>query len=141
MSQTSMSDTEKKQLPSYYSIYSVEHIEHIYDHIVYKMVIEKRYRDPGYTVFKLTEELGADLRLISSAISMRYRGSFSQMIGDLRTKEAEYMLSDPHFLNRTTEEIGAMAGFANRQSFYNAFIKRRRMTPLEYRRQYFDDNK
>ena len=43
------------------------------------------------------------------------------------------MLKDIHFNKLKLEEISAMAGFSNRQSFYTAFFNRCGVTPKEYR--------
>ena len=101
--------------------------------------IEKKYRDKEYSASSLSKEIGVNTRCLSSVINLRYRDNFSQMVNDMRIREAQYMLSDRHFRDKNVEEIGAEVGYLTRQSFYTAFYKRTKMTPKEYRKQFYKE--
>lgn len=124
---------KKKKDASYISALSTTLVERIYEEILLKFVVEKKYRLHDYTAAKMAEELGYNTRYISAVIHLRYRDNFSQLINDFRIKEAMYMITDRHFADMNMEEIAKATGFSNRQCFYSAFFRKNGMTPLDYR--------
>ena len=125
----------KKKEASYIGALSTSLVEEIYEKILLKFVVEKKYRDPEYTAAKLAEEIVCNARYISAVVHLRYRDNFSQLINDFRIKEAMYMITDKHFADLKMEDVAKATGFANRQCFYSAFFRKNGMTPLEYRAQ------
>ena len=123
----------KKKEASYIGALSTSLVEEIYEKILLKFVVEKKYRDPEYTAARLAEEIGCNARYISAVVHLRYRDNFSQLINEFRIKEAMYMITDRHFADLKMEDIALATGFANRQCFYSAFFRKNGMTPLEYR--------
>ena len=134
MSKYNITERKKKEA-SYIGALSTSLVEEIYEKILLKFVVEKKYRDPEYTAAKLAEEIGCNARYISAVVHLRYRDNFSQLINDFRIKEAMYMITDKHFADLKMEDIAKATGFANRQCFYSAFFRKNGMTPLEYRAQ------
>lgn len=126
--------TEKKQkTPLYRSLLKIETVDELYQQIMAKFIVEKKYRDCSYSAKKMAEELNTNVRYISAIINLRYQDNYSQMVNEFRIKEAMYMLKDRRYLNMTIEEIALAVGFQNRQCFYVAFYKRVGITPREYR--------
>ena len=123
----------KKKEATYIGALSTTLVEDIYEKILLKFVVEKKYRDPEYTAAKLAEEIGCNARYISAVVHLRYRDNFSQLINEFRIKEAMYMITDKHFADLKMEDIALATGFSNRQCFYSAFYRKNGMTPLEYR--------
>ena len=123
----------KKKEATYIGALSTALVEEIYEKILLKFVVEKKYRDPEYTAARLAEEIGCNARYISAVVHLRYRDNFSQLINEFRIKEAMYMITDRHFADLKMEDIALATGFANRQCFYSAFFRKNGMTPLEYR--------
>lgn len=130
--------TQKKTKDSaYVTALSTTLVESLYDKILLKFVVEKKYRDPDYTAARLAEEIGCNVRYISAVVRLRYRDNFSQLINDFRVKEAMYMITDKHFAHMKMEEIAAATGFSNRQCFYSVFFRKSGMTPTEYRSTFY----
>lgn len=127
---------KKKKEAAYTTALSTTLVEEIYEKILLKFVVEKKYRDPAYTAAKMAEEIGYNARYISAVVHLRYRDNFSQLINDFRIKEAMYMITDRHFADMKMEEIAHATGFANRQCFYSAFYRKCGMTPSDYRLQH-----
>ena len=126
--------TEKKQkTPLYRSLLKLETVDEVYQKIMAKFIVEKKYRDCNYSAKKMAEELNTNVRYISAIINMRYQDNYSQMVNEFRIKEAMYMLKDRIYLNMNIEDIALSVGFQNRQCFYVAFYKRVGITPREYR--------
>ena len=126
---------KKKKEASYIGALSTSLVEEIYEKILLKFVVDKKYRDPEYTAAKMAEEIGCNARYISAVVHLRYRDNFSQLINEFRIKEAMYMITDKHFADLKMEDVARATGFANRQCFYSAFFRKNGMTPLEYRAQ------
>lgn len=126
---------KKKKEAAYITALSTTLVEEIYEKILLKFVVEKKYRDATYTAAKMAEEIDCNARYISAVVHLRYRDNFSQLINDFRIKEAMYMITDRHFADLKMEDIALATGFANRQCFYSAFFRKNGMTPLEYRAQ------
>lgn len=128
--------TEKKEkTPLYHTLLSKEIVDDMYLRIMEKFIAEKKYRDAKYTAKELATDLKTNARTISAVINFRYQDNYSQMVNELRVKDAMYMLKDPQFADMSMENIALEVGFSNRQCFYAAFYKRQKMTPLEYRKQ------
>ena len=126
--------TEKKmRAPLYRSLLNPEMVENMYQEIMAKFIVEKKYRDADYNAQKLADELHTNTRYISAVINLRYQDNYSQMVNEFRIKDAMYLLKDKHSQKMTMEEIALTVGFSNRQSFYAAFYKRLGITPREYR--------
>lgn len=126
--------TEKKmRAPLYRSLLNPEMVENMYQEIMAKFIVEKKYRDADYNAQKLADELNTNTRYISAVINLRYQDNYSQMVNEFRIKDAMYLLKDKHSQKMTMEEIALTVGFSNRQSFYAAFYKRLGITPREYR--------
>lgn len=129
--------TEKKdKKPDYINTLSVQLVDSLYEQILLKLVVDKKYRDPKYSATIMAEEIGSNPRYLSAVVGLRYHDNFSQLINDFRIKEAQYMLTDKHFRKHTIEEIANAVGFANRQSFYAAFYRRHKITPADYREKF-----
>lgn len=126
--------TEKKvKAPLYRTLLNPELVETLYQQIMEKFIVEKKYRDPNYSAQLLAEELGTNTRYISAVINLRFQDNYSQMVNDFRIKDAMYLLKDKHNDKMTVEDIALAVGFANRQSFYAAFYKRTGTSPREFR--------
>lgn len=136
-----LSEKKTKKEATYVSALSTALVEKIYEQILLKFVVEKKYRDSQYTAAQMAEEIGFNARYISAVVHLRYRDNFSQLINDFRIKEAMYMITDKHFANMKMEEIAMATGFANRQCFYSAFYRKCGMTPTDYRNEHISGNK
>ena len=134
MAKYNITEKKKKEV-SYIGALSTQLVETIYEKILLKLVVEKKYRDADYTASKMAEEIGYNARYISAVVHLRYRDNFSQLVNDFRIKEAMYMITDKHFADLKMEDVARATGFANRQCFYSAFFRKNGMTPLEYRAQ------
>lgn len=126
--------TEKKEKnAAYRSLVRAELVDELYEKILEIFVAKKKYRDPNYSAKKLAEELNTNTRYISAVVNIRFRQNYSSLVNEYRIKDAMYLLVDKRYMDKTMEEISAMVGFANRQSFYAAFYKYEGMTPRTYR--------
>lgn len=112
-----------------------ELVDELYERIVQKLVVEKKYRDTKYSARQLAAELNTNTRYISAVINLRFQQNYSALINDYRIREALYLLIDHRYEDKNIEEIASMVGFSNRQSFYAAFFRAKGMTPREYRLQ------
>lgn len=129
----------EENAPHYYSILSPDTVEKIYEQILYKFVVEKKYRDPKYTAQRMAEELGINHRYVSAAVALRHGDNYCQMINEFRLKEAMYMLKDAHYNHLSLDEVRQMAGFSNRQTFCMVFRAQTGLSPREYRHRYAAD--
>lgn len=111
----------------------------LYVSILKKMMVEKRYRDSGYTAGRLAEELGTSPRYVSAVVARYTKDNYSALVRSYRLRDACHMLGQARYAKYTMEEIGLMCGFNSRQSFYQAFKQAFQMSPLRYRRQLLSD--
>ena len=126
--------TEKKQKnPLYRTLVNPQLVEELYQKIMAKFVVEKKYKDPEYSAQKLAKELDTNSRYISAVINLRFQDNYSQMVNEFRIKDAMYMLKDKHCMRMSMEDIASQVGFSNRQSVYAAFYKRTGCTPRDFR--------
>lgn len=119
---------------AYRSLIRAELADELYEKILNIVVIQKRYRDKDFSAKELAQELGTNTRYISAVINSRFNTNFSCLINEYRIKEALHRMKDKRYLDLTIEEIGALVGFANRQSFYASFYRIMGETPNGYRK-------
>lgn len=129
---------EKKEKPAAYRAQiRPEVIDEIYEQILRKMIVEKKYRDPNYTAQKLAEDIHTNSRYISAAVSLRFQMNYSELVAGYRIRDAIYMLQDRRNKDLTMAEIAQACGFANRQSFYASFYHHQGKTPKQYQAEVF----
>lgn len=134
--------TEKKEKDATYRmLLRPELIDDLYEKILHKFVVEKKYRDPSYSARQLATDLETNTRYISAVINLRFQQNYSTLVNEYRIREALYMLIDHRYQDKTIEEIANEVGFANRQSFYAAFYRIKGITPKEYRKQQLEKSK
>ena len=126
--------TEKEA--NYRGLIRAELADELYDRILTVIVAEKKYRDPDYSAKQLAEELNTNPRYLSAVINSRFGMNYSNLVNQHRVREAAHMLLDKRYIDKTMEEIGLMAGFANRQSFYAAFFKEKGEAPHQYKKRH-----
>ena len=134
--------TEKKEKPAKYRTnIRAEVLDTIYEAILRKMIVEKKYREADYTAQKLAQEIGTNPRYISAAVSMRFQMSFPELINNYRVRDACILLTDKRNLDKNITEIAMAVGFRNRQSLYVAFYREKKMTPTEFRERFFEQTR
>ncbi len=142
-----MSDTEIKKMPynlkekkekqaAYRSLIRPELADELYDKILDIIVMQKKYKDVNYSAKQLAKDLKTNTRYLSAVVNSRFGQNYSSLLNEYRIKEAVHLMTDRRYLDKTMEEISAMVGFANRQSFYAAFYKNMGDTPNGYRKKH-----
>ena len=126
---------------AYRSLIRAELADELFDKILNMIVVEKRYRDPSSSAKELAKELDTNTRYISAVINSRFNMNFSCLLNEYRIKEALHRMTDKRFADETIEEISAVVGFSNRQSFYAAFYRIMGETPNSYRKRHTAKNK
>ena len=126
----------KEKAATYRAQVKPEVIDEIYEQILRKMIVEKKYRDPGYTAKRLAEEINTNTRYISAAVSLRFQMNYAELVAGYRIRDAVSMLQDKRNRDLTMGEIASACGFANRQSFYAAFYHLQGKTPKQYQSEF-----
>lgn len=128
----------KKEKPANYRMaVSADVINGIYEQLLRKMIVEKKFRDPHYTASRFAEEIGTNTRYISAAVSLRFQQSYTEVVNGYRVREAVAVLTDRRNRGLTMAEVASMVGFANRQSFYAAFYRAFAKSPKDYQDNFF----
>lgn len=126
---------------AYRSLIRAELADELFDKILNMIVVEKRYRDPSFSAKELAKELDTNTRYVSAVINSRFNMNFSCLLNEYRIKEALHRMTDKRYADETIEEISAVVGFSNRQSFYAAFYRIMGETPNSYRKRHTAKNK
>ena len=119
---------------AYRGMIRAELADELYDKIMNILIIEKKNKDPNYSARDLAKELNTNTRYLSAVINSRFGMNYSCLVNEYRIKEALHLLVDKRYADKNVEEISAMVGFSNRQSFYAAFYKNTGETPNGYRK-------
>ena len=106
----------------------------LYQKIYDIVVINKKYKDPNFSSKDLAKLLQTNTRYLSAVVNSRFGMNYSCLLNEYRIKDAIRLLSDKKCADKNVEEISAMVGFANRQSFYAAFYRIVGETPNGYRK-------
>lgn len=110
--------------------------DELYDKILKIIVIQKKYKDPGYSAKKLAKDLQTNTRYLAAVVNSRFGMNYCCLVNEYRIKDALNLLKDKRYADKNIEEISDMVGFSNRQSFYAAFYKNVGITPKSYRKKY-----
>ncbi len=129
---------KKEKDAAYRSLIRAELADELYDKILNIIVAQKKYKDPEYSAKQLAADLKTNTRYLSAVINSRFGMNYSSLINENRIREAAHLLVDKRYQDCTVEEISAMVGFANRQSFYASFYKIKGETPRNYRARYLE---
>ncbi|MDD4054857.1 MAG: helix-turn-helix domain-containing protein [Bacteroides sp.] len=123
---------------AYRSLIRPELADELYDKILNVVVMQKRYRDSSFSAKELADELNTNTRYLSAVVNSRFGKNFSSLLNEHRIRDALHLLRDKRYVDKNIEEISAMVGFANRQSFYAAFYRNVGETPNSYRKRHAD---
>ncbi len=129
----------KPKEAAYRSLIRAELADELYDKILNIIVVQKKYKDPDYSAKDLAKELNTNTRYLSAVVNSRFGMNYSCLLNEYRVKDAAHLLTDKRYEDKNIEEISAMVGFANRQSFYAAFYKNMGETPNSYRKKHTEE--
>ena len=92
-----MEQTAKaKKAPVYLTKISRETFDKLKEQILHVLVVEKRYRESGFSAHQLAEMLHTNTRYVSIVLSVRYHANFAQFINKLRIEEASGFYVQAH---------------------------------------------
>ena len=95
---------------------------------------------PKLSIGDVAAMLGVGPRTLSAVLKREGCGNFCSFVSDLRLVEAARLLRLHRYARFSAEQIGLMAGFASRQSFYPHFQGKYGCTPIEYRSRNLNEN-
>lgn len=127
---------KKETNPSYRTQINPKVASRLYDKIMNEISVEKKYKDRTYSASQMAKELGTNVRYLSAVINSRLGCNYNTFVNGYRLTDAKLLLTDKRYADKTIEEISAMVGFANRQSFYATFFRFVGVTPKKYREDY-----
>ncbi len=136
MTMKNITNTDKPRRASYRDAIPDELADILYEKILHKMVVEKKYRDSTYSAKILAQELDTNARTISAVVFMRFNVNYPTLVNEYRVRESMHLLIDRRHVGKTIEQIAKMVGFANRQSYYSSFLRFVGTTPNLYRRKH-----
>lgn len=119
---------------AYRTMIRAELADELYQKIVDIVIVKKKYKDPNFSSKDLAKMLKTNTRYLSAVVNSRFNMNFSCLLNEHRIKDALRLLADKKNATKNVEEISAMVGFANRQSFYAAFYRIVGETPNGYRK-------
>lgn len=125
---------KKEKNAAYRTMIRAELADELYQKIIDIVIVKKKYRDPNFSSKDLSKMLKTNTRYLSAVVNSRFNMNFSCLLNEYRIKDALRLLADKKNANKNVEEISAMVGFANRQSFYAAFYRIMGETPNGYRK-------
>ena len=120
----------------YRDLIRAELADELYEKIIEKIVVQKKYKEPNYLAKDLARELDTNTRYLSAVINSRFGMNYSCLVNEYRVRDALHLLVDKRYASRSIEEISALVGFANRQSFYSAFYRNTGEAPNDYRKRH-----
>jgi AraC-like DNA-binding protein len=129
-------DALEKKTPKYLKWISPETSDELKRKIWEILVDEKAYKDKSFSAKTLAERLNTNTRYVSLVLNTRFQKNYTSFVNGLRVEEAMRILVDKKYAQYSIQDISDMVGFSCRQSFYNAFMKTRGLSPQDYRETY-----
>ncbi len=90
---------------------------------------EKLFLEPELSMSEVADRLHTNTTYLSRAVNDILKKNFPAYINELRIKEAQRLLADHSFANRSIDGIALMSGFRSKSAFNTAFKKFTGMTP------------
>jgi AraC-like DNA-binding protein len=105
-------------------------LNEFYENVTKYMESKKPYIDNELRLVNLADQIGFSTHLLSKIINKKSGKNFNNFINEYRLNEAEELLlsNDDHNIKTIYFDVG----FNNKTSFYKAFKKKYKCTPLEY---------
>ncbi|MBE6275131.1 MAG: AraC family transcriptional regulator [Bacteroides sp.] len=125
---------KKEKNAAYRTMIRAELADELYQKIVDVVIVKKKYKDPNFSSKDLAKLLKTNTRYLSAVVNSRFGMNYSCLLNEYRVKDAIRLMGDKKNADKNIEEISAMVGFANRQSFYAAFYRIMGETPNGYRK-------
>lgn len=97
------------------------------------LIKEKGYLAHEFSAQQLAERIGISAFALSRLLKATYGMSYANLVHTYRIQDAMHHLKDKRFAPYSIDDIGAMVGFKNRQSFFTAFKKVTGITPEKFR--------
>lgn len=130
--------TEKKEKKATYrTLVSAPLMDELKEKILDILLIQKKYKDRSYSAKRLAGDLGTNTRYVSAVVNVKFHMNYASLVNKYRIEEAMTLLTDPRYKDYSMEEISALVGFSNRQSFYASFYKITNTSPREYKTAYY----
>ena len=85
---------KKEKDASYRMLINSELVDQLYEKILHKFVVEKKYRESSYSARQLAADLGTNTRYISAVINLRFQQNYSGLVNEYRIRDALYLLID-----------------------------------------------
>ena len=104
------------------------------------VLVKEMLARPKLSIGDVAAMLGVGPRTLSAVLKRDGCGNFCSFVSDLRLAEAARLLRLHRYARFSAEQIGLMAGFASRQSFYPHFKEKYGCTPIEYRSRNINEN-
>ncbi len=96
------------------------------------MCREEPYLDENLTASQLAQGAGISPHQLSQVLNLSFGQNFYEYVNGYRIEKACHLLE--HQPSLPVLDIGVMAGFANKTTFYKHFKKRHAVTPLQYKK-------
>lgn len=125
---------KKEKDAAYRNMIRAELADELYQKIVDIVIVKKKYKDPNFSSKDLAKLLKTNTRYLSAVVNSRFGMNYSCLLNEYRVKDAIRLMGDKKNADKNIEEISALVGFANRQSFYAAFYRIVGETPNGYRK-------
>lgn len=133
MSKYNITENKQPRPAAYRTSVSPEVMDELQRKVIQRIVVEKCYRDKNYSARQLAQDLGTNTRYISAVVNNRFHKNYTELVNSYRVEEAMTLMVDKRYAKTNIEDISAMVGFSNRQSFYAAFYRFVGKTPRQYR--------
>lgn len=133
MAKYNITEQKKEKEATYRTLVSPQLMDEMKERILDIIVMQKKYKDRNYSAKQLAVDLGTNTRYVSAVVNVKFHMNYTSFVNKFRIEEAMAILVDRRYQDLRMEDVSAMVGFANRQSFYASFYKLMKMTPREYR--------
>jgi YesN/AraC family two-component response regulator len=133
MAKYNITEQKKEKEATYRTLVSPQLMDEMKERILDIIVMQKKYKDRNYSAKQLAVDLATNTRYVSAVVNVKFHMNYTSFVNKFRIEEAMAILVDRRYQDLRMEDVSAMVGFANRQSFYASFYKLMKMTPREYR--------
>ncbi|CAM1344492.1 helix-turn-helix domain-containing protein [Tenacibaculum amylolyticum] len=133
-----LSNKEYKKKPNVIPTENQTELQETFENIDTFLIQNKEYKNQELTISDVAKAIQIPAVKVSKAVNHVTGLNFKNYINKLRVQKTLQLFEDDSYRNHTIEALGIEAGFKSKSTFYRAFKKEMKCSPMEYKQKLGD---
>lgn len=131
-----LSNKQHKKIPNVIPTENQIELQETFENIDTFLIQNKGYKNQELTISDVAKTIQVPAAKVSKAVNHVTDLNFKNYINKLRVQKTLQLFEDNAYRNHTIEALGIEAGFKSKSTFYRAFKKELKCSPMEYKQKF-----